>query len=452
MKNTAKTRKKRSPVGIIFLVVLLILAGAAGYLYYTIVKAPLTLDDPEKMAASRPMDAQDRFAIVAEDKSVQVKLEAADFWTVILSQSEADVLEVLNRELSGYDLSVSGCAIAIDEAGLRLDLELFYQEIRLVARIPCNLEFTGNKITMTPAGVTLGQIPLPVEDMLPDIKLEFKVDVPVVDQVTDVSYVSGAVVLEGSVKEGIQEVIPSEDQIYRAVLFDTNMKSIADELFTDAGFSALTEKLQKNPGNVEDLYRQLFLLAGVEETAAYVESSCGLTQRFFPGIDLEVLNQDQLNQTEFIREQTLTLEKFFNKLVNEYNDKKFTLSKGQFTLKGKEFHAAKYGSGDFDSLFAYLNPEEVFLVLVNTEDSFIRNTSSFYRMAKEGLEFTKEVDYNKTYILGCVLRSVEGKPFLMYEKHIDREGGYSRGVKLIPLTEEQVSQMHQPDKIGVWSD
>ena len=452
MENTAKTRKKRFPVGIIFLVLLLILAGAAGYLYYTIVKAPLTLDDPEKMAASSPMDAQERFVISAEDKTVQVKMEAADLWTVILSQSKQNVLDVLNRELSGYDLSVSGCAIAIDEAGLRLDLELYYQEIRLVTSIPCNLEITGNKIAMIPAGVTLGKIPLPVENMLPDIELEFKVDVPAIEEVTDVSYVPGAVVLAGSVKEGIQEVISSEDQIYRAVLFDANMKSIADELFTDAGFAALMKDLQKNPGRLEDLYRQLFLLAGVEETAAYVESSCGLTQRFFPGIDLEVLNQDQLNQTEFIRAQTLTLEKFFNKLVNEYNDKQFKLTKGQFTLKGKAFNAAKYGSGDFDSLFEYLNPEEVFLVLVNTEDSFIRNTSSFYRMAKEGLEVTKEVDYNKTYILGCVLRSVEGKPFLMYEKHIERENGYSRGIRLIPLTEEQVSEMHQPDKIGVWSD
>ena len=51
--ETAEQRpKKKSRAGTVFLVLLLLLAGAVGYLYYSIVKAPLELDDPAAMAAS----------------------------------------------------------------------------------------------------------------------------------------------------------------------------------------------------------------------------------------------------------------------------------------------------------------------------------------------------------------------------------------------------------------
>ena len=47
-----KQSKKPSVGGIVLLILLLLLIGTLGYLYYSVVKAPLDLDDPQKMAAS----------------------------------------------------------------------------------------------------------------------------------------------------------------------------------------------------------------------------------------------------------------------------------------------------------------------------------------------------------------------------------------------------------------
>ena len=40
-------------------------------------------------------------------------------------------LNIINEELSAYSLSVSGCGIQLDEKGPQLNLELFYEDIRV---------------------------------------------------------------------------------------------------------------------------------------------------------------------------------------------------------------------------------------------------------------------------------------------------------------------------------
>ena len=93
---------------------------------------------------------------------------------------------------------------------------------------------------------------------------------------------------------------------------------------------------------------------------------------------------------------------------------------------------------------------EVFARLVGAEDAYLRNTSSFYRMADEKQQFTQEVDFNRTYILGIVFRSVDGDPFLMYETEIQGNNTYSRSVKMLPISEEEVQALQVPETFGVW--
>jgi len=450
-EGTEKPKKRRSRAGIVILVFLLILAGIAGYVYYSIVKAPLMLDDPRKMADSSPMAAEDRFHIFPAEKMVQVKIDAADFWNVILAHTGQDFLEIINQELSSYGLSVSGCAIHVDEAGLRLDLELFYEDIRLVAKVPCALEVKGKHFSLSPTDVKLGVIPLPVKSLLSSVKLEYDVTLPILSEVTEVSFAEDAVLFTGPMEEDVRALVPLEKTLYQTAVFQESLQSITDALVKPDGFADVLSYLEQNPGSMEALYRDLFILAGPDATAEYLDSRLGLTQRFFPGIDFDEVAEEQIALTEELKEQSLVLEKFFTNLVNDYNDKKFTLSNGEFLQKKKPFQAAQYAAGKYDSLFDWLDPQTFFLILVDAEDGFIRKTSSFYRIADENQEFTQSVDFNKTYILGCVLRSVDGDPFLLYDTEIDQDNSYVRSIKLMPLSEEDVQQLQVPGKFGVWT-
>lgn len=444
--------KRRSRVGIVLLILLLLLAGGAGYLYYSAVKAPLELDDPQQMAASAPMLPEERFRFFSADQTVQVRMDAADIWSVLLANTGSDFLDSINGELSDYGLTVSGCGIHMDETGLRLDLELFYQDTRLVAKVPCALEVTGKHLSLTPTAMKLGVIPLPVGGLLSSLKLEYDVSLPVLSDVTQVAFAEDAILLTGPMGQDFHLLVSLEQNLYQSAVFCESMKPLADSLYTEAGFAALLSHLEQNPGSVEDFYHALLVQADPKNFTAYLESRHGLTQRFFPGIDFSSLEDERTARMEQLTPMIRSLEQFFNKLVNDYNDKKFRLSDGEFLKKNKPFQAASYGGKEYENLFQVLDPDSFFMILVNVEDGFIRKTSSFYRICDEDQQFTQEVDFNRTYILGCVLRSVDGDPFLMYEKEVRNGGIYSRNTALIPLTGEDVTALQVPGKFGVWTD
>lgn len=450
-KMTEKQTKKRSKAWIVLLVLLLLLAGAAGYLYCSVVKAPLTPDDPEALAASAPMTVRERFQFHSADQSAQVKIDTRDIWSMILEHAGTDFMDSINSRLSDYGVSVSGCAIGIDSEGLALDLELSYKDVRLVAKVPCELTVTGKHVSLKPSAVKLGVLSLPVGKLLSGVKLEYDIDLPVMDQVTQVAFVEGAVVLSGPMEQSIRTLVPVDETLYWTAVFSETMQPLADALQTTEGYASLMEQLEEDPGSVEDLYRQLFTLAEPEAVSAYLESRHGLTERFFPGIDFSAVAEAHSAMTEQVNGQGLILEKFFTNLAGDYNDKKFTLSGGEFLMKKKPFEAARYSAGKYDELFEVLDPGAVFLILVDAEDGFIRKTSSLYRMCGEDQEFTQSVDFNKTYILGCVFRSVDGDPFLLYNAEIRQSNTYTRHITLRPLTEEDVEALQVPGKFGVWT-
>ena len=134
-EETEKQPKRRSRVGLVLLIILLLLAGTVGFIYYSASKAPVAVDDPRQMADLKPMDAQERFRFFAADQNVQMKVGSADIWNFVLTHAGEDFLNIINEELSAYSLSVSGCGIQIDEKGPQLNMELFYEDIRVVAKV-----------------------------------------------------------------------------------------------------------------------------------------------------------------------------------------------------------------------------------------------------------------------------------------------------------------------------
>lgn len=449
---TENRPKRRSRVGIVFLVLLLILAGVAGYLYYSVCKAPLALDDPQKLAASEPMPAGERFRFSAADRTVQIKMDKADIWSLILAKAGDDFLDKINAELASYGLSVSGCAIGIDEEGIRLDLELYYKETRLVAKVPCTLETDGRKVSLIPNGIKLGAVSLPVEELLSSFNLEYELILPVITAVEQIDVEQDVIVLTGPMEQDIHTLVPVDEKLDWAAVFCATQQPLVEYLMARTDLTALLSHLEQNPADVEKLYHGLFVLADPRVAEEYMDSRHGMTQRFLPGANFPAATEEQL---ALIRQESILtagLEQLLTELVNYYNDKAFRLSNGEFLLNRKPFRIAEYGAVKFATLFETLDPESFFLILVDAENGYIRKTSSFYRMADQKQQFTREVDFNKTYILGCVFRSVDGDPFVMYEEEVEEGNTYYRNIVVRSITEEDVSTLQEPGKFGVWTN
>lgn len=450
-----KRPKRRFRIGIVILVLILlpflVLLGGAGFLYFSMANAPLELDDPRQLVAADPISAEERFRFSASGRTVQIRMEKSDIWSLILEQTGKDFPENINRELSQWYVSVSGCGIHIDPEGIYVDVELFYQDIRLTAKIPCALEISGRKLTLMPTGVKLGAFDLPVEELLSSAKLEMELVLPVICDVTHMELAQDAILLTGGVEEDIRKLVPLDEKYFRTVAFTDEMKAVTDTLKTPEDFSALLTLLEQDPGFAETYYQGLFTVAEPKVSAEYLDKRHGLTQRFFPGIDFEATSQAQITLSKKAIHMTDWIELYFTNLTGDYNDKQFRLSNGRFYLRGSVFDADRYGNGTYDTMFKTLDPESFFLVLVNVEDGFIRNTPSFAQIGNQWQEYTQPVDFDRTYILGCVFRGVSGEPFLLYNRELDFGNTYSRQIAMVQLTEEAVSSLQVPGKIGVWT-
>ena len=450
-ETSEKKPKKRSRAGIVLLIILLILAGAAGFLYYSIVKAPIALDDPQKMASSAPMTPEERFRFSAADGTVQMKVNAVDIWNLVLTYAGADFLDLVNQKLTDYPLTVSGCGFQVDETGPWLNLELFYQDIRVTAKVPFTLEASGQHFRLKPTGVKVGVIPLPVEELLSSVAVEGDLPLPVISDITEVAYEPGAIVLTGSMQEDLGSLISPDRALYRVAVFDESVQTMAAAMETEAGYKALLARLEQDPGGIVDVYRMLFAMAGPEITQTYLDGHMNLTQWVLPGIEYDAL--DAVRAEEVSEEEALyaILVRFFTSVVSDYNGKVFSLSDGEFLKKLKPFHPSNYGTGNYDALYQVLDPDEFFLVLVDAENGYTAKTPSFDKIADGAQQFTQPVDYSRTYILGFVFRGVGGAPFLLYEAEARTDGDSERSLNLQILSEEEVSALKVPGKFGVWT-
>ena len=448
-QTSEKQPKRRTWIWIILLIVVILIGGTAGFLYFGVINAPLELDDPQQMAAAAPMSAEERFRFSAADQSVQMKVSTADLWYFVLTNAGENFLDSINQELSAYSLSVSGCGIKLDENGAQLNLELFYKSIRLPAQVPFALEVSGNHFSLKPGSVKVGSISLPVEELLSSVELEQDIQLPVISNVTGISYEQDAVVLTGTMKEDLLSLLPPRRTVQRLAVFDQSWQSLAATLDTEEGYVALFSQLEQNPGEIEDLYDTMFMFAGYDITQAYLDSRMDFTKRAFPGIDF---SSNEAKRAEMIKQENpllVSLEQFFANVVSDYNGKIFKLIDGEFLKKLEPFHATRYGAGSYDDLFAVLDPQNFSLVLVDVENGYTKETPEFHRLAASNQEFTQPVDFKKTYILGLVFRSADGVPFLMYETN--DQGSSGHGLALHLLTEEEVSALLVPEKFGVWT-
>jgi len=451
-QESEKNPKKRFGAGAVALVILLILAGAAGLLYYSACKAPLDLDDPRKLADAAPMGPEERFVFSAAEGTAQVKLDKADLWFVILSNTGDDFMDTVNEELSPYGLNISGCAIRADEnKGMWLDLELFYKQNRAVAKVFCDLEFSGSQMTLKPTTVKLGIMPLPVGKLLSGVKLEYDLVLPVLDQVTQVAYCDDAVLLTGTMEQDVRTLVPRDRKLEKAVLFCEQLQPVADALETQEGFSAILTYLQQHPGSVEELYRDLFTLTQYDTSRAYLADRQGLTQRFFPGIDFEAVAAERYSLEEELGAKFVLLERFFSEAVSEFNGARLVLSGGEFLQKDTPFLTTQFGYQLYADLAQALDPESFGLVLVDVENGYSRNTAALGQMTDGEQAFTQSVDLEKSYVLGMLMGSVDGEPYLMYETEYSENGLYHRVVTQVKLTPEEAAALQVPGKFGVWT-
>ena len=399
------------------------------------------------------MSVGERFRFNAADGTAQVKLDKGDIWSFILEHAGDDFLDAINDEISSYSLNVSGCGIQLDEDELQLNLEVFYQEkIRLVVKAPCDLEIKNGHIVMKPTGIKLGLIPLPVDSLLSGVEVEEDMVLPVIDDVNLAGFTKDAILVTGKVDQNIQDMVAMDETFDRVTLFSESLQNIVRLMDNEEEWKNILRSFEADPASAEVFYRGIFSLSDELKRKEYLEDMDGLTLRIFPGLDLVGVKESRNDLIKELGDEFALLKDFFTDLFDDYNDKKFTLADGVFLLEDQPFHAGLYSDGKYGGLFEKLNPDEVFLVLVDTADGYNRFTDPLKKITDKKQLFTQKVDFNKVYILGCVIFAENGDAFLVYDAEVHVEGKYYlRSTTLNPLTPEEVAALQVEGQFGVWT-
>ena len=456
----SETKKKKSGWRFfvnILLVFFLLIIGVAGFLVYSVVMAPMNLDDPQAMAASAPMSVDERFRFSAADGTAQVKLDKGDLWSIILDRAGEDFLDSINEELAPYALSVSGCGMDLDEEALQLNLQMHYKQIRLAVKVPCDLEINGGHMVLKPTAVKLGAIPLPVDTLLSNVKWEYDMVLPVIDNVSLTGFAEDGILLTGDVDQNIHGLVFIDEAFQRVVLFSKSMQNLVNLVQTKEEWKDVLLGFEADPAKAEEFYEGLFLLSDDVKRNIYLEKRGVFARRFFPDIDFDNITQERNNLINQFGVDVSLLKEFFTEVSDDYNDKKFKLSDGEFLLNNQPFHAGQYNEEKYGKLFEELDPDRVFLVLVDAKNGYISDTVPLKRMVDKKQQFTQEVDFNKPYILGCVVFAESGDPFLLYDAQIEvisytgKPSSVLRRTILHPLTQENVETLQVPGKFGVWT-
>lgn len=444
-------------IGILLLVILLIIGGGLGILYYTIKTDTVTMDDPSALAAQEPMPASRRFVFDAAKETAQVTLEKSDLWWLLLPEMGESFWEDVNRELENYQLSITGYGFNITEKGICIDVEAMYQSLRLPVHILTSLDFDASGFSMTLTEAKLGPFRLPAAGLLRSAdNLRMDVDWPVISHITEVSYQQDAIVLTGTLTQDMLACVQKACRDDAIGWFSTSHQDLFRVARDSDGYRDLLPGLEQDPGSVETLYHDLFTLAQVMELEEYMASAKDLPHRFFPGIDFDDLEAE----SDSVRDQWVFANVMTDKLVAEvsiaFNNRRFKLKNGEFYLGKSVFDPLNYFGGDtalkMEQLFHIIDKEKFHLVLVGSIDGYASESPALNKVCDKKQALTQKLNRKEAYPVGCIFQGVNGEYFLRYESMEILAGGsqVSKFFKTVILTEEEYASLVQEGKIGVW--
>lgn len=441
---------------IFLLVILLIIGGSLGFLYYSLATDTVTMDDPAALAAQVPMPAARRFVFDAAGETAQIRLDKSDLWWLLLPEMDENLLENVNRELESYRLSITGYGFNITEEGICIDVEAMYQSLRLPVHIQTSLDFDASGFSLTLSNAKLGPVPLPVADLLRTVDVRLDVDWPVITDITGVSCLQDTVVLTGTLTQDMLSCARDAGKNDTIGWFSASHQTFFRAAHAKDGFRELLPGLEKDPGSVETLYHDLFTMAEEYEYENFMEASRDLSHRFFPGIDYtawKAENDSVRAEWTFYNEAA---DKLVTQISADFNSRRFKLKNGKFYLKNAEFDVLSYTTGDtaqeIRQLFDVIDREQVRLILVGSINGYNADSPALNKICDRNQQLTQELDRKEAYCVGCVFRGINGEYFLRYEsmKLTGRENKMSKWLKTIPLSEADYASLFQEGLIGVW--
>lgn len=474
-KPGEKSLFKKLLLIVLILILLIIAATAALYIYSRTAKT--TRDDVAAIISTEAMPAAERFSFDASSLKMEISIDKADLWWLLEEINKEDIMEEFagNLEDSGFTLKSYG--LDITDKGILISAELTYGDfLRLPLKLLTNTSVNNGTLTISPSGVYLGKIRLPLEKlpfnrlasglgMDPDFSLDdYKYDIALSDwdllpMLTNIYFKDNRMVMAYTLDESLfsPSVSAFGDNLDWYAQECTDCIEVLRE-YCEKGalgerFTRLVENFGSNPGSFSGFIAETLAVSSESASKAYMDKNGPWLARFMPEVTGKRVNDLHASLYKLCAERSSLFEGLLDTLQASYNSLDFGIDERGVTYNNKPFDLESYLGGDWDKYSGWLDPSSFRPVLIGSVNAYDAKTPLLRKITGSRDYIDNADTLNGKFPMGFIVKMKDGTPVLKYYSvTVEKNEKIKITNRTVILDNAEYESMRNNPRVPVWKD
>lgn len=421
---------------ILCLILIIITATAALYIYSKTAKT--TRDDVAAIVSSEGMPAAQRYSFDAASLKMEISIDKSDLWWLFKEIDEEDIIGEIADDLESSGFTLKSYGMDITGKGILISTELTYGNfLRLPLKLLANASADNGTLTISPSGVYLGKIRLPVEKLPLDrlasgfgmdsgFSLDgYKFDIDLSDlgllsMLTGIYFEDSRMVMEYNLDESLFS--------HSISAFGNNLDWYADQCtdsievlreYCEGGalgerFTRLVQGFSSNPDSFSGFIAETLAVASESASEEYLDKNAAWLARFMPEITGKSISEQHSSLYNLCAERSTLFDSLLDTLLTSYNSREFGIDKSGVTYNKKPFDLQSYLGADWNKYSGWLDATSFRLVLIGSRNAYDDKTP-FLRKITGSRDYIDKVDTLDTKLpMGFIVKMKDGTPVLKY--------------------------------------
>ena len=435
-KPKEKSILKKVLLVVLALILLVIAAAAALYIYSR--TAATTRDDVAAIISADAMPAAERFSFDASSLKMEIGINKSDLWWLINEIDKENIMEEIADNLEGTGFTLKSYGLDITDKGILISAELTYGDfLRLPLKLLANTSVNNGTLTLSPVGVYLGKIRLPVE-MLPLDRLasgmgenhgisldDYKYDIPLsgwdlLPMLTDITFKDNRMVMVYTLDESLfsHSVSAFGDNLDWYAQECTDCIEVLRE-YSEKGalgerFTKLVEGFASNPESFSGFMTETLAVSSESAAKEYMDKNEPWLVRFLPEITAKGVSDLHASLYNVCAERALLFDGLLDTLQTSYNSVDFGIDERGVTYNDKPFDLKSYLGASWDKYSGWLDASSFRPVLIGSVNAYNAKTPLLRKITGSRDYIDKADTLNGKYPMGFIVRMKDGTPVLKY--------------------------------------
>ena len=474
-KPKEKSILKKVLLIVLALILLIIAAAAALYIYSR--TAATTRDDVAAIISADAMPAAERFSFDASSLKMEIGIDKPDLWWLINEIDQENIIEEITGNLEGTGFTLKSYGLDITGKGILISAELTYGDfLRLPLKLLANASVNDGTLTLSPSGVYLGKIRLPLE-ILPLDRLasglgadqgfsldNYKYDIALsgwdlLPMLTDIYFKDNRMVMVYTLDESLfsHSVSAFGDNLdwYAQECTDCIevLREYSDEGALGERFKRLVEGFASNPESFSDFMTETLAVSSESAAKEYMDKNEPWLVRFLPEITAKGVNDLHASLYNVCAERSALFDGLLDTLQASYNSLDFGIDGKGVTYNNKPFDLESYLGNGWDKYSGWLDASSFRPVLIGSVNAYDAKTP-LLRKITGSRDYIDKVDtLNKKVPMGFIVKMKDGTPVLKYYSVTIGDNEKIKIVnRTVVLDNAGYESMKNNPLVPVWSD